>query len=226
MTSGVPSHGPWCRTRTFPMRCKLCGEGVFYFECNHGSRLLFDELGPPWPLHDHRNLSYDRKRDIAIGAVGKEATERYIATQMMTVRIDDTYVRRIQRAYRETLEKPHPPARQIYRQDPYEGLTTDETGIVRELIPEVDVYDRFGVPRTSLAAAALGELGTGAFAQMTVHTAALGERDDYSYTFLINRERLDVADVHRESLVRLRLRGVPVPERECVWVCDSIELIT
>lgn len=208
------------------MRCQLCGQEVFYFECNHGSRLMFDELGPPWPLHDHGSLPYERKREIAIGAVGKKATERYIAAQMMTVRIDDTYGRRIQRAYQETLEKPHPPARQIFRQDPYEGLTTDETGIVRELILDVDVYQRFDIPRTSLATAAIGELGTGSFAQITVHTAALGEQDDYSYTCLIGRERLDKADVRRGSLVRLRLRGVQVPERDCVWVCDSIEPIT
>lgn len=72
----------------------------------------------------------------------------------------------------------------------------------------------------------MGELGTGVFAQITVHTAALGEQDDYSYTFLISRERLDEADVRRESLVRLQLRGVEVPQRDCVWVCDAIEPIT
>lgn len=44
-------HGPWCNTRTFPMRCRYCGESVFFFMCDHGSRVLFDRLGQPWPIH-------------------------------------------------------------------------------------------------------------------------------------------------------------------------------
>lgn len=31
--------------------CPVCGESVFYFQNEHGSRVYFDELGPPWPKH-------------------------------------------------------------------------------------------------------------------------------------------------------------------------------
>lgn len=31
--------------------CPVCGEAVFFYQSPHGSRVFFDELGPPWPKH-------------------------------------------------------------------------------------------------------------------------------------------------------------------------------
>ncbi len=31
--------------------CNKCGKDVFYYENSYGSRVLFDSLGPPWPIH-------------------------------------------------------------------------------------------------------------------------------------------------------------------------------
>jgi hypothetical protein len=47
-------------------RCPVCSAPVFYYENNRGSRVFFDDLGPPWPKHpctDHssrRVLPYSR----------------------------------------------------------------------------------------------------------------------------------------------------------------------
>jgi hypothetical protein len=32
-------------------KCPVCGVSVFYYQNEHGSRVFFDELGPPWPKH-------------------------------------------------------------------------------------------------------------------------------------------------------------------------------
>lgn len=32
-------------------KCPECGEPVFYYQNEFGSRVFFDELGPPWPKH-------------------------------------------------------------------------------------------------------------------------------------------------------------------------------
>ena len=45
-------HGPSCNTITFPTRCRLCSTRVFYFSCDCGSKVFFEELGYPWPIHD------------------------------------------------------------------------------------------------------------------------------------------------------------------------------
>ncbi len=47
-----PTHGYWCNTRTFPINCRDCKAGVYFFMCDCGSRVFFDDLGYPWPIHD------------------------------------------------------------------------------------------------------------------------------------------------------------------------------
>jgi hypothetical protein len=32
-------------------RCPVCGVSVFFYQNSYGSRVFFDELGPPWPKH-------------------------------------------------------------------------------------------------------------------------------------------------------------------------------
>lgn len=40
-------------SRTVPnIICKYCGDTIYYYENIYGSKVFFDELGPPWPKHD------------------------------------------------------------------------------------------------------------------------------------------------------------------------------
>jgi hypothetical protein len=32
-------------------KCPVCGKLVFYYQNDHGSKVFFDDLGPPWPKH-------------------------------------------------------------------------------------------------------------------------------------------------------------------------------
>ena len=36
---------------TIPIVCPICGDAVFLYQSEHGGRVFFDELGPPWPKH-------------------------------------------------------------------------------------------------------------------------------------------------------------------------------
>ena len=43
---------PSSRSQTIPnTRCPKCHQKVFYYQNESGSRVYFDELGPPWPKH-------------------------------------------------------------------------------------------------------------------------------------------------------------------------------
>ncbi|MCQ5473151.1 hypothetical protein FHW04_004702 [Pantoea sp. AN62] len=50
--------------------CQKCGEEVFYYENSRGSRVLFDALGPPWPIHPcySSNLAVNDKKAVPISA--------------------------------------------------------------------------------------------------------------------------------------------------------------
>lgn len=62
------THGSWCNTKTRPTKCQYCQEKVFYFSCDHGCKVLFDELGDPWPRHYceeyHKHISKTSKDRI------------------------------------------------------------------------------------------------------------------------------------------------------------------
>lgn len=47
----VPSHAASCSTKTWPTACPDCTKPVFFFSCTCGSKIFFDDLGAPWPLH-------------------------------------------------------------------------------------------------------------------------------------------------------------------------------
>ena len=47
----IPGHGPFCKTRSYPRKCKYCGQKIFFVSCTCGSAMLFDRLGWPWPEH-------------------------------------------------------------------------------------------------------------------------------------------------------------------------------
>lgn len=41
--------------------CPVCGASVFFYQNEFGSRVYFDELGPPWPKHPCTDQSHGRK---------------------------------------------------------------------------------------------------------------------------------------------------------------------
>ena len=43
--------------------CPVCGAEVFFYQNEHGSRVFFDELGPPWPKHPCTDNSASSKRN-------------------------------------------------------------------------------------------------------------------------------------------------------------------
>lgn len=54
----VPTHSEGCKTQTWATRCRDCDEPVYFFSCSCGSRVLFDRLGEPWPLHADRCIPH------------------------------------------------------------------------------------------------------------------------------------------------------------------------
>lgn len=52
--------------------CPLCGAEVFFYQNEHGSRVFFDELGPPWPKHPCTDNSLGSGA-ITAGATGSTA---------------------------------------------------------------------------------------------------------------------------------------------------------
>lgn len=209
------SHGPWCNSKTYPTRCKYCGERVFFFTCDHGCKVFFNELGWPWP--EHRCPGY------LIAQYGKEVIEQGLAVMMMTPGIE--IGRHIDHEYTDKLKEhqDRPFVSEITRCDPYEGCATQEQGIVREMIEQVDIFHRLKISEDSTMGVALLRPFVGRkVSQITIHTNALTEQDCYSFTFLVDCNLLKKKGIIKGDFVTCKLRSLAIPGREVIWICDGL----
>lgn len=191
-------HGLWCSARTFPMRCRHCGGDVFYFSCNCGSKVFFDDLGGDWPLHD--------------------CTAQII--KQVRVAIDQKYAKRL--ADRKRPKTWTPP---IIALQPAGSETVEDLGIVREVCV-IDVYKRFRVPRDGgLAPAFLGaKLVRNDFLQVTVHTGGLSAEQFHSYTFLVRKAEWEKKGVQQGDLVLFEVKGGCTPRGDMFWEYRKVKL--
>ena len=62
---GSEDYGPSARLVRPNAKCPVCGAPVYFYQNEYGSRVFFDELGPPWPKHpctDNAEYSVGRGR--------------------------------------------------------------------------------------------------------------------------------------------------------------------
>lgn len=54
--SRAPKLAAWVNPNA---KCPVCGQSVYYYQNSAGSRVFFDELGPPWPKHPCTDNKHD-----------------------------------------------------------------------------------------------------------------------------------------------------------------------
>ena len=60
---GSSDYGPSARLVRPNAKCPVCGAPVYFYQNEFGSRVFFDELGPPWPKHPCTdNAEYSKGR--------------------------------------------------------------------------------------------------------------------------------------------------------------------
>lgn len=214
MQSGT--HGTWCGAVTWKTNCPSCGAEVYFFKCNCGSKVFFDGLGVPWPIHDCEfswGRGLERQRDRSGG------TTVQIAPGITAYRpgsISPDVVARTRR--RDSTPDP------IVAVDPDDAGPTNVIGIVRELRHTVNVTQSLKLPASSLTAAFIGPLGKGQWGKVTIHAPA---HDDVlrSYTAWVRREALTRVKHSRGVTVAATLQVQTVPGVKPVWVCKHYEVM-
>lgn len=209
------------------MRCRDCQRRIFFFQCNHGSRVLFDELGPPWPQHDcdHSWASTRRRTVDERGRVHVELAPGITATRLPEdFTIDDDV---IDLAHQASAARSRSRQRSgdIVRQDPTTTADDFYVGTIREITRPVDALQWFGMSGTTMPRAGLRDLGRQEVGRLTVHVL-FGE-DIESYTAWIPTVLLEGEGVGRNATVELRLTGLSIlsPEPTLVWFCPSLEVL-
>ena len=225
-------HGYWCNTKIFPLPCKYCGGRIYFFQCDHGSRVLFDSLGAPWPQHrcggypaapEYNPTSAERFHNLQ-GVTQSVRPKNYdLLTGMARFGggIDPEIVGRLNRSEAN--------ARDTMRILPM-GMGGAETHIgVITHVSEVDIVERHSISPDSVAARAVADiLGCLKVAQITLLVDEFATdpaaEDLLSYTFWCNPSLLpaapSVGNVVSVSIQTRDMMGVGMR-----WVAISVELL-
>ena len=223
-------HGWWCGSRTYPLTCKYCGEDIFHFSCDCGSSVLFDELGPPWPLHrcagakPKPTLSRLGQEDLSGSILSYIDDKRANAiAQMIDSSLDREYGAAIRKAANARRQRPKQSS-WITKQDPYHGARSTERGIIMDLIWNADIFKKSNIAARSIGTAMLGKYARRKLAQITIHTGALAENelDNCSFTFFVAEELAKKLKLTKGCLIVAKLRGIAASSKYPVWVCDQL----
>lgn len=63
----IPTHRDGCETQTWKTTCPDCGRPVWFLRCTCGSKVFFDALSEPWPLHKDSCPVYNVRQMIEEG---------------------------------------------------------------------------------------------------------------------------------------------------------------
>ncbi len=218
-------HGEWCGTRTWPTSCPSCSAKVFYFSCNHGSKVFFDELGSPWPIHDceeswARGLRRftDDNGDTVVELKPVITVTRSFA-RPASFKVEQSVISKSQPAKRKKAPDPIVPI------EPERELGESHIGILREIRPFVDPVKAFRVPDTAMGRASLGSIGKQEMGRITVHVPYPTEDYTESFTSWVPARLLRDRRIERGVTVALDLERIRIVGRGYAWFCDSLQVV-
>lgn len=223
-------HGYWCDTKTFPLTCKDCGDRIFFFQCDCGCRVLFDDLGPPWPQHccgddlpepTHNPTDADIYRAMQGVTEGVRPKDYDLLPGMMRFRgsIDASIVDRVGRSESKT--------RDIMRIEPMGGAEK-HIGVVAQ-VGAVSIADRHGVaPDSPIARQSAKILGGLTVTQLTIHVDEIAidpdAEDILSYTIWLNPQGLP-RSLAEGAIVSVAIRPIDILGIGYKWIADKLDVI-
>lgn len=64
-------------------KCPVCGDRVYYYQNAAGSRVYFDELGPPWPKHPCTDRAQSQKAELKLYAERPRSRKRGLSLELV-----------------------------------------------------------------------------------------------------------------------------------------------
>lgn len=219
-----PTHGKWCNAVTWPTKCPGCGHPVFFFRCDCGSKVFFDELGDPWPIHDcdtswTKNLI--RTRDDSGGITVELAEGITVHRAPDTFSVERSIVDVGKRRKKQPQQEP------IIAVDA-EGGSGKVTviGILREKQASVDVAKALKMSgATTMLAATLGPLGKGEWGKVTVHEPSSSKNILHSYTIWVPTKSIKQVNNSKGITVCVDIEPVFILGFGAIWISKHYEVL-
>lgn len=232
----VTVHGPdICNSLAFPTSCQYCRASIFFFRCDHDSKVFFDELGPPWPLHGC--LQGDSRNGLTNGGPAIDGPSYWRALPGISIIRDGRLQsgllpgmtvgeQSMESGFIQRIRDARNPNREIMRIEPLGSTAIDVVGVLQERA-QPDLATRYKLQRDSMGYSQLvKQIGEADPTQMTVYVdefavdpAAI---DFLSYTFLCS-EKLNSKEFRRGAVIQVSLRPVDVIGVGKFWKATNVE---
>ena len=214
-------HGEWCGAKTWPTRCPTCSENVFFFSCNCGSKVFFDELGDPWPIHDC-DTSWTRGLKRTTDETGRITVELREGITVTSAPLD------IEEGFREqVVESPNNQAPEpIVALKPDNGSSSKSVvGVLRAINRRVSPLEFYERDNTAMAIAMLGPIGSQEMGRITVHVPSANRKQLESFTLWIPSDLLSEPRIVRGITVSLVIESVEILGQGFAWFSDEFEVV-
>ena len=197
------THGWWCHAKTYPTVCRRCHRAGFFFSCECGSAVFFDNLGEPWPIHE-----CGWTPPLWLGFRRTPGRPQ----------LDPEYARRVTVRGRGDEWQIN-----IVRMLPLDDAPLLACGLVREICEAADPASALELREIgSLGKSLLKEAGLSRVGQITVHMENSKDGTFESYTAFIARDRLEQLRPKRGDLVGVKLSPRSVMGRGPTWVVEEL----
>ena len=215
-------HGPWCNTVTFKTKCPGCRDSVFFFRCDCGSRVFFDELGSPWPIHDC-DTSWTRKLQRTTDTTGKITVALSegitVSRDPDSFGIDSSIIDRVHQA--EKVHQPDP----FVAVEPEDNAACSVVGVLREITRNACPFKKYLLEETAIGRAMLGSLGKQKMGRITVHVPLTTKAQAKSFTLWIPTTLIEDSRIICGLAVSLTVKSVGIPQHGYAWFSDEFEII-
>lgn len=226
LEEGLAIHGFWCNTVTIPFKCKYCGERIFFFSCNCGSRVVFSKLGPPWPKHDCLNSwggSLKKTIDHEAGKIVVQLSDYTFATRELDSPQHEDEPFDIEKEIVDRALRFDKPSNHVFKRTPRSRTHSVKlVGVAREIRLKVDAFKQLKTDRTPLGSAILGVLRESIWGRLTVHVPD-GEGVG-SYTAWVKSSLLSNLGVRRGDCVEFHANALAVPKggSNFEWIVEAL----
>lgn len=211
----VPTHRAGCQTVTWKTNCPDCHKPVYFFACTCGSKVFFDSLGDPWPLHADTCPIYHAR--ILINTGSDPRTIRRLLDSEAKVRGLP-----IPPELDQYLAGYGAPGRIYYNDELPSNEPCNIVGLVYE-VNKINFYKRFGLDDNLIIRKLLGDLVTEPHVEVIVREAAAdgSSRIRKCWAFVVPER--DTKALKKGMKVYATLQGKSILEDLAVWIGKDLD---
>ncbi len=218
----VPNHSSSCLTRAFKTRCRYCDEEVYYFFCTCGTKLLFESLGPPWPIH----YCLDEVEDIiniitdTYGTVDQSALNRIkIISEERGFELSDETLQKINIYLRKNDNK------QTKKKIQPIKVETLVLGQIMSIRHKINFFKRLKIQETTIGSQLLGDFVKETFAEITLRTSPNQNNEVEEFDIILPEALVLRLGLREKERIVTKINSQSIAVTEKIWCVEFIDKI-